>query len=73
MWRFVSAIDFASVSDAIDAHHADGIVDLVDDTIVTRANSPIVVGCSQLPAARWARVPRQRLNRRDHTIMHLRG
>jgi hypothetical protein len=73
MPSIVSTIDFASVSNAIDAHHAGGIVDLVDHTIIAYPNSPIVVSFDKLSATSWARIPRQPLNRRDYMAMELCG
>jgi hypothetical protein len=67
----VSAVDFAAVSDAIDAHHSDGFGNLVDDTVITHANSPVFVRSGQLPATGWAQVPRQSPNRCYHAIVHV--
>jgi hypothetical protein len=64
-----SAINFAAMSHAVNAHHSDDIGNFVDDTVVTHSNSPIAVGSSKFPATSWARIFREALNRRYHPIM----
>jgi len=63
------AINLASVSNAVNTHDLDIVGDLVDDSVFTYANSPVVITSGKLQATSWARIFRQRLNRRDYAVM----
>jgi hypothetical protein len=65
----VSTVDFAAVSNAIDSDDLGGIVNLVDDSEVAYANSPVGINTCQLTATGGTRVLRKLLNCCYHVIV----
>jgi hypothetical protein len=57
---------------AIDADNPNLIRDFVYHAMVANADTPVVPTASQPSATRRTRIPRERLNRRDDAVMHLR-
>jgi len=60
MWDSVkgSAVDFATVSNLHECDHVSGIVDHIDDAVVSLTD-PILIMPGKLFAAWWARIMRQ--------------
>ena len=67
------AIHLAAVANTVDAYDANLVGDLVNHTVVTYADAPVVLAPDELAATGRAWVCRQRSNRRDDTVVNLRG
>ena len=68
-----SPINFAPVSNSIDANFVLAIVDLINYPVIADTNSPVVFSSRQFSATCRARILSQRLNRRNDAVMQLRG
>ena len=60
-----SAINFAAVPHAVDAHDANLVGDFINHAVVAHSDAPVVLAACQLAATGRARFRRQCLNRRD--------
>jgi hypothetical protein len=68
-----SSINLASVSNTVYTNFFNAISDLIDNTVITDPNPPIVVGACEFSATGGSRVVREILNCRNHAGMYSRG
>jgi hypothetical protein len=59
------------MSHAVHAHYFGSVIDLINDPIVSYANSPIAIRAAEFPATRRTRVLRQFLKYDDYSIVEL--
>ena len=62
------AINFPAVSNPEDSYHFPHIINLINDSIVTEPNSPVVLGAGQFMTAEWAWIICERSNARNDTM-----
>src|SRR5713101_9930355 len=67
--RQSSPIDFTPVAHAVDAHDANFVGNLVNHAVVAHANAPVISAAGKFATARWTRIRRQCLNRRDDALV----
>lgn len=68
---FALPVDFAAVTDAIDANDTNLVGDLIHHPVVANPNPPIVSRTSQFAAAGRTRVAGQTLNRGDQPVVDI--
>src|SRR2546423_1884744 len=68
----LSAINFAAVAYAVDAHEASLVRNLVNHTVVTDTDAPVVFAARQFSATGRTRVRGQCSDCRNHAVVNLR-